>query len=90
MVTIAFDPTGSGASLGNIAASAVHGHVPVRFFSGNPDRPDLDDLVRHVIEHKLRGRSLSAGEYVVRAGNKFGPADSPSIGVVPRPWPRAG
>ncbi|MFG1665273.1 NAD(P)-dependent alcohol dehydrogenase [Streptomyces sp. Y7] len=54
MVTIAFDVTRPAASLGYIAASAVHGRSRVRFFSGNPERPLLDDLAHHVTEGKLR------------------------------------
>ncbi|WP_280397932.1 NAD(P)-dependent alcohol dehydrogenase [Nocardia carnea] len=54
MVTIAFDPARAATSLGYILASAVHGSGRVRFFSGNPQREDLDDLARHVLEHKLR------------------------------------
>lgn len=54
MVTIAFDLARPAASLGYIAASAVHGRGRVRFFSGNPTRADLDDLARYVVEGKLR------------------------------------
>lgn len=54
MVTIAIDLTRPAASLGYIAASAVHGRGRVRFFSGNPGRAHLDDLARHVTEGKLR------------------------------------
>ncbi len=53
MVTIAFDLKRPAASLGYIAASALHGNGRVRFFSGNPTRADLDDLARHVAEGKL-------------------------------------
>ncbi|NGO76281.1 NAD(P)-dependent alcohol dehydrogenase [Streptomyces sp. YC504] len=54
MVTIAFDLSRPVASLGSIAATAVHGRGRVRFFSGNPLREDFDDLARHVAEGKLR------------------------------------
>ncbi|MFI6245992.1 NAD(P)-dependent alcohol dehydrogenase [Streptomyces sp. NPDC051016] len=54
MVTIAFDLKRPAASLGYLAASAVHGHGRVRLFSGNPTRADFDDLARHVVEGKLR------------------------------------
>ncbi|MFF4520065.1 NAD(P)-dependent alcohol dehydrogenase [Streptomyces bluensis] len=54
MVTIAFDLTRPAASLGYIAASAVHGPRRVRFFSGNPKRALFDDLARQVAEGKLR------------------------------------
>lgn len=54
MVTIAFDLTRPLTSLGVIAASAAHGRGRVRFFSGNPQRAQLDDLARHVTEGKLR------------------------------------
>ncbi|WP_199547327.1 NAD(P)-dependent alcohol dehydrogenase [Streptomyces sp. N35] len=54
MVTIAFDLSRPVASLGSIAASAVHGRGRVRFFSGNPLREDFDDLARHVAEGTLR------------------------------------
>ncbi|MGW0065458.1 zinc-binding dehydrogenase, partial [Streptosporangium sandarakinum] len=54
MVTIAFDPTRPAASLGYIAASAVHGRGRVRFFSGNPTRALFDDLARQVAEGGLR------------------------------------
>ncbi|WP_217178242.1 NAD(P)-dependent alcohol dehydrogenase [Streptomyces sp. AC495_CC817] len=54
MVTIAIDLTRPAASLGYLAASAVHGRGRVRFFSGNPERAHLDDLARHVTEGKLR------------------------------------
>ncbi|MCR6482882.1 NAD(P)-dependent alcohol dehydrogenase [Amycolatopsis sp. OK19-0408] len=54
MVTIAFDLTRPVASLGFIAASTVHGRGRVRAFSGNPKRPEFDDLARHVTEGKLR------------------------------------
>ncbi len=54
MVAIAFDQSKPAASLGYIAASAVHGQGRVRFFSGNPLRTHLDDLARHVVEGKLR------------------------------------
>ncbi|MBG0823559.1 NAD(P)-dependent alcohol dehydrogenase [Planomonospora sp. ID91781] len=53
MVTIAFDLERPAASLGYLAASTVHGHSRVRFFSGNPTRADFDDLARHVVEGKL-------------------------------------
>ncbi|CAM5280887.1 NAD(P)-dependent alcohol dehydrogenase OS=Streptomyces rimosus subsp. rimosus (strain ATCC /DSM 40260 / JCM 4667 / NRRL 2234) OX=1265868 GN=SRIM_002220 PE=4 SV=1 [Streptomyces rimosus subsp. rimosus] len=51
--TIAFDMKRPAASLGYLAASTVHGHGRVRFFSGNPTRADFDDLARHVVEGKL-------------------------------------
>ncbi|MFF7389497.1 NAD(P)-dependent alcohol dehydrogenase [Streptomyces scabiei] len=54
MVTIAIDLTRPAASLGYLAASAVHGRGRVRFFSGNPEGAHLDDLARHVTEGKLR------------------------------------
>ncbi|MFI7626366.1 NAD(P)-dependent alcohol dehydrogenase [Microbispora rosea] len=54
MVTIAFDLTRLAASLGYIAASAVHGRGRVRFFSGNPARALFDDLAREVSEGRLR------------------------------------
>ncbi|MFI6226044.1 NAD(P)-dependent alcohol dehydrogenase [Micromonospora echinospora] len=54
MVTIAFDLARLAASLGYIAASAVHGGSRVRFFSGNPTRALLDDLARQVAEGGLR------------------------------------
>ncbi|GGO05558.1 dehydrogenase [Microbispora bryophytorum] len=54
MVTIAFDQTRLAASLGYIAASAVHGRGRVRFFSGNPKRALFDDLAREVAEGRLR------------------------------------
>jgi NADPH:quinone reductase-like Zn-dependent oxidoreductase len=54
MVTIAFDLGRPARSLGYLAASAVHGHGRVRFFSGDPVQEHLDDLARHVAEGKLR------------------------------------
>lgn len=54
MATIAFDLNRPVASLGYIAASAIHGRGRVRFFSGNPVQKHLDDLARHVVEGKLR------------------------------------
>ncbi|MEV5012080.1 NAD(P)-dependent alcohol dehydrogenase [Streptomyces sp. NPDC055692] len=54
MVTIAFNPARPAASLGYIAASAVHGRGRVRFFSGNPTRALFDDLARQVAEGGLR------------------------------------
>ncbi|MFE1246487.1 NAD(P)-dependent alcohol dehydrogenase [Streptomyces sp. NPDC058735] len=54
MVTITFDLTRPAASLGYIAASAVHGRGRVRFFSLNPKRALFDDLARQVTEGKLR------------------------------------
>ncbi|XTZ18315.1 NAD(P)-dependent alcohol dehydrogenase [Micromonospora echinospora] len=54
MVTIAFDLARPAASLGYIAASAVHGGGRVRFFSGNPTRALFDDLARQVAEGGLR------------------------------------
>ncbi|WP_416904521.1 NAD(P)-dependent alcohol dehydrogenase [Micromonospora echinospora] len=54
MVTIAFDLARLAASLGYIAASAVHGGSRVRFFSGNPTRALLDDLARQLAEGGLR------------------------------------
>ncbi|MER5883356.1 NAD(P)-dependent alcohol dehydrogenase [Streptomyces sp. NPDC001941] len=56
MVTIAFDLSRAAASLGYIAASAVHGRGRVRFFSGNPKRALLDDLARHTARGELRPR----------------------------------
>jgi NADPH:quinone reductase-like Zn-dependent oxidoreductase len=53
MVAIAFDMKRPAASLGYLAASAVHGRGRVRFFSGNPARTDFDDLARHVVEGRL-------------------------------------
>ncbi|MEU9407652.1 NAD(P)-dependent alcohol dehydrogenase [Streptomyces sp. NPDC048281] len=53
MVTVTFDLERPAASLGYVAASAVHGHGRVRLFSGNPTRADFDDLGRHVVEGKL-------------------------------------
>ena len=54
MVTVALGLTRPAASLGYIAASAVHGRGRVRFFSGKPQRALLDDLARQVTEGKLR------------------------------------
>ncbi|OKH99786.1 dehydrogenase [Streptomyces sp. CB02923] len=54
MIAIAFDPTRPAASLGYIAASAIHGHHRVRFFSGDPKRPLFDDLAHQVSEGNLR------------------------------------
>ncbi|MEU1520084.1 NAD(P)-dependent alcohol dehydrogenase [Streptomyces sp. NPDC005811] len=54
MVTVALDHERVAATLGIIAASAVHGRSRVRFFSGNPKRPLLDDLARHTAEGLLR------------------------------------
>ncbi|MFF0227928.1 NAD(P)-dependent alcohol dehydrogenase [Streptomyces sp. NPDC004629] len=54
MVTIAFDPARPAASLGYIAASAVHAGGRVRFFSGHPTRALFDDLARQVAEGGLR------------------------------------
>ncbi|SDL30557.1 NAD(P)-dependent alcohol dehydrogenase [Streptomyces indicus] len=53
MVTIAFDTARPVASLGFILASAVHGRGRVRFFSGNPQRAELDALARLVEEKQL-------------------------------------
>lgn len=53
MVAIAFDPKRPAASLGYLAASAVHGRRRVRYFSGNPTQGHFDDLARHVVEGKL-------------------------------------
>ncbi|ODA70493.1 hypothetical protein APS67_005362 [Streptomyces sp. AVP053U2] len=53
MVTIAFDLKRPAVSLGHLAASTVHGHGRVRFFSGNPTQEHFDDLARHVVEGKL-------------------------------------
>ncbi|WP_103503312.1 MULTISPECIES: NAD(P)-dependent alcohol dehydrogenase [unclassified Streptomyces] len=53
MVTIAFDLDRPAASLGCLAASAVHGGRRVRFFSGDPTREQFDDLARQVSEGKL-------------------------------------
>ncbi|MFB8754310.1 NAD(P)-dependent alcohol dehydrogenase [Streptomyces nigra] len=54
MVTIAFDLTRPARSLGYVAASALHGRGRVRFFSGDPRQPDMDDLARLVTEGRLR------------------------------------
>ncbi|MER7502027.1 NAD(P)-dependent alcohol dehydrogenase [Nonomuraea pusilla] len=54
MVTIAFDLARPAASLGYIAASAVHGRGRVRFFSGNPGRALFDELAAQVAEGVLR------------------------------------
>jgi NADPH:quinone reductase-like Zn-dependent oxidoreductase len=54
MVTIAFDLSRLTASLGCIAASAVHSRSRVRAFSGSPKRPLLDDVARHVRDGELR------------------------------------
>ncbi|MEU7788843.1 NAD(P)-dependent alcohol dehydrogenase [Amycolatopsis sp. NPDC049159] len=54
MVTIAFDLTRAVTSLGYLAVSAIHGRSRVRAFSGNPKRPEFDDLARHVTEGNLR------------------------------------
>ncbi|MFI6369724.1 NAD(P)-dependent alcohol dehydrogenase [Streptomyces sp. NPDC050546] len=54
MVAIAFDQARPAASLGYIAASALHGRGRVRFFSGNPERALFDDLAHQVTEGKLR------------------------------------
>ncbi|TDC08817.1 NAD(P)-dependent alcohol dehydrogenase [Streptomyces sp. 8K308] len=54
MVTIALDHRRPATTLTAIAASAVHGRGRVRFFSGDPRRPLLDDLARHVAEGTLR------------------------------------
>ncbi|WP_069386923.1 NAD(P)-dependent alcohol dehydrogenase [Cellulosimicrobium cellulans] len=54
MVTIAVDLGRPAAWLGALAASAVHGRGRVRFFSGNPQRADLDALAHHVVEGTLR------------------------------------
>ncbi|MFE4588604.1 quinone oxidoreductase family protein [Streptomyces laurentii] len=54
MVSIAFDPARPAASLGYMAASAVHGRGRVRFFSGNPTRALFDDLARQVADGGLR------------------------------------
>ncbi|GAA2658506.1 NAD(P)-dependent alcohol dehydrogenase [Streptomyces lunalinharesii] len=53
MVALAFDMTRPIASLGSLAASAVHGPGRVHFFSGDPVRAHFDDLARHVTEGKL-------------------------------------
>ncbi|WP_320774365.1 NADP-dependent oxidoreductase [Streptomyces sp. CRN 30] len=54
MVTIAVDTRRIAASLGYLAASAVHGRGRVRFFSGAPGRPLFDDLARYVADGVLR------------------------------------
>lgn len=54
MVTIAFDLNRPLASLGSIAASALRGRQRIRFFSGNPTRPDFDRLASLVIDGALR------------------------------------
>ncbi|MEU4654398.1 NAD(P)-dependent alcohol dehydrogenase [Streptomyces sp. NPDC023723] len=54
MVTIAVDPTRILATVGYLAASAVHGRGRVRAFSGNPKRPLLDAVARHVTDGALR------------------------------------
>ncbi|MGP2441497.1 NAD(P)-dependent alcohol dehydrogenase [Streptomyces sp. JW3] len=54
MVTIAVDPTRIVATVGYLAASAVHGRGRVRAFSGNPKRPLLDAVARHVTDGVLR------------------------------------
>ncbi|WP_049650694.1 NAD(P)-dependent alcohol dehydrogenase [Kitasatospora sp. MY 5-36] len=54
MVALAFDPKRPAATFGYVAASTVHGHRRVRFFSGDPKRADFADLARHVAEGKLR------------------------------------
>lgn len=54
MVSIAFDLARPAASLGYIAASAVHGRGRVRFFSGDPRRALFDDLAREVVAGHLR------------------------------------
>ncbi|MFD5318756.1 NAD(P)-dependent alcohol dehydrogenase [Streptomyces sp. NPDC127098] len=54
MVTVALDHRRPATTLGAIAASAVHGRARIRFFSGDPRRPLLDDLARHVTEGTLR------------------------------------
>lgn len=46
MVAITFDTEHIGATLGYIAASAVHGSGRVRFFSGNPRHGLLAELAR--------------------------------------------
>ncbi|GAA2325336.1 NAD(P)-dependent alcohol dehydrogenase [Streptomyces kunmingensis] len=54
MVTISFDASHPAASLGYIAASAAHGRGRVRFFSGNPRRPLLDDIAGYAAAGTLR------------------------------------
>lgn len=54
IVTVALDPERTATTLGIIAVSAVHGRGRIRFFSGNPKRPLLDDLARHVEQGTLR------------------------------------
>lgn len=46
-------PKRPAATFGHLAASTVHGHGRVRYFSGDPKRADFDDLARHVVEGKL-------------------------------------
>lgn len=53
MVSIAFDANRPAVSLGYLAASTVHGHGRVRFFSGDFTRAHFDDLARHVVEGRL-------------------------------------
>ncbi|AUH44140.1 NAD(P)-dependent alcohol dehydrogenase [Streptomyces sp. CMB-StM0423] len=53
MVGITFDPARPLASLGAVAASAVHGRARVRLFSGNPAAAHFDDLARRVAEGHL-------------------------------------
>ncbi|UBU18892.1 NAD(P)-dependent alcohol dehydrogenase [Nonomuraea gerenzanensis] len=54
MVAIAFDLSRPAASLGYLAASAVHGRRRVRAFSGNPDHRLLADLARYVEDGAIR------------------------------------
>ncbi|GGY94908.1 NAD(P)-dependent alcohol dehydrogenase [Streptomyces poonensis] len=54
MVTIALDPSRPAASLGYLAASAVHGRGRVRFFSGNPRYQLFHDLAHYVENGRLR------------------------------------
>ncbi|MEU8007544.1 NAD(P)-dependent alcohol dehydrogenase [Catellatospora sp. NPDC049111] len=54
MVAISFDLDRVVASLGYVAASAVHGSRRVRFFSGNPRRADLDRLAALVARGAVR------------------------------------
>ncbi|MBR8643737.1 NAD(P)-dependent alcohol dehydrogenase [Streptomyces tuirus] len=54
MIAIAFDYDRITASLGYVAASAVHGPRRVRLFSGNPTTSMLADLTRHAEAGTLR------------------------------------
>jgi NADPH:quinone reductase-like Zn-dependent oxidoreductase len=54
MITVAPHPTSALITLAVLATSAVYGPRRVRMFSGNPERPLLDDLATYVAEGKLR------------------------------------